>query len=418
METTATPTPIQYYLGEQAIENLIQYCQAHYYHQFYLIADHNTYAALGQQVDTALRSQNWDVRTLVFSEAAVVPDEKFIVKVLNQADQVERVYIVVGSGTLTDITRFVSHRTHRPFISLPTAASVDGYTSPSSSLVLENLKVTVISQPPIAIFVDLPTLIAAPHRLTASGFGDMLGKYIALADWQLGYLLWEEPYDAGIAARVRRTLTSCMQAALEIGRSTPEGIRILIDGLIESGMCMLEFGNSRPAAAAEHYLSHYLELKLLQEGRPAVLHGAKVGMSSILVAGLYAQLRRLDRAAAIQLLEASPFPERDQEEQKIKNAFPAIADHLLHEQRYFLDLAYHGWDDLKQRILYHWEAIQNIAAQVPTPAHMASLLRQAGGATEPGELGLNDGEVQLALNHAHYLRNRFTISKLNWILHW
>ena len=63
-----------------------------------------------------------------------------------------------------------------------------------------------------------------------------------------------------------------------IGQASPSGIEKLMDSLVDSGMCMLDFGNSRPASGAEHYMSHFLEMKLLREGRPAVLHGAKVGL--------------------------------------------------------------------------------------------------------------------------------------------
>ena len=108
-------------------------------------------------------------------------------QVLVRADRENRTYLAVGSGTITDITRFASHRTKADFISIPTAPSVDGYTSPSASLVIERLKQTVIAQPPIAIFADLPTLCAAPRPMIAAGFGDMLGKYTSLADWQLGH---------------------------------------------------------------------------------------------------------------------------------------------------------------------------------------------------------------------------------------
>ncbi len=39
-----------------------------------------------------------------------------------------------------------------------------------------------------------------------------------------------------------------------------------MEGLIEAGFCMLDFGNSNPASGAEHHMSHYWEMKLLREG--------------------------------------------------------------------------------------------------------------------------------------------------------
>jgi len=400
------------YLGDNAVEHLIQYCEAQNLNRFFLVADRNTYAALGQSVETALQGCDWDVKVMVFDNPEVVPDEAFIMQVLMKADQVERTYLAVGSGTVTDITRFVSHRTRRPFISLPTAPSVDGFTSPSASLVIGRIKQTVMAQPPMAVIADLETLAEAPQPLIAAGYGDILGKAIALADWQLGHLLWDEPFDVEIAQRVRETLDACVDATSEIGQASPAGVRKLMFSLIDSGLCMLDFGNSRPAAGAEHYMSHYLEMKLLQEGRPAVLHGAKVGLCSIYVADLYAHLRQVGKAEAIRRLQTTFLPDRSAEVQRIRSVYGPIADKLIIEQTPFLDLSPVAFAMLKERILNHWDDIQALTAGVPAAQWFSEHLRQAGGATTPADLGLSEAEVHQALQDSHLLRNRFTVCKL------
>ena len=112
----------------------------------------------------------------------------------------------------------------------------------------------------------------------------------------------------------------------EIGRASVEGVQKLMFSLFDSGMCMLDFGNSRPAAGAEHYMSHFLEMKLIREGRPAVLHGAKVGLCSIYAAELYARLRALDRDTAAARLQATPQPDRQADIQRIHAVYGSIAD--------------------------------------------------------------------------------------------
>jgi glycerol-1-phosphate dehydrogenase [NAD(P)+] len=407
---------IPLYLGEDAMAALIQYCAAQSLGRFLLVADSNTYPVLGQKMEAALKGHGWDIRSVVYSEPAVVPDEEFIFQVLLQADDVERTYLAVGSGTLTDITRIVSHRTRCRFISVPTAPSVDGFTSPSASLVVRRVKKTVMAQPPVAVFADLPTLVAAPQTMIAAGYGDILGKAIALADWRLGHLFWDEPYSLEIAARVRATLDACIEATDEIGQASPAGIRKLMFSLVDSGLCMLDYGNSRSSAGCEHYMSHFLEMKLLREGRPAVLHGAKVGMCSLLAAEQYAQLRQIDRAQAVTRLAAAARPERTADMQRIRQAFGPIAESLFVEQAPFLDMTVADFDRLKQRILTHWDEVQALAAEVPAPEKLADLLDRAGGATRPVGLGLSDEEVQQALTESHFLRNRFTICKLGRII--
>ena len=409
-------TEIHFYLGEEAISHLVQYCKPQHLDSFMLVADKNTYPILGQAVDKALQAQGWNVKSVVFDAPEVIPDETFIVQVLMDADQTERTYIAVGSGTITDITRFASHRTRRPFISLPTAPSVDGFTSPSASLVIGNIKQTVMAQPPLAVIADLPTLTAAPQAMIAAGFGDILGKAIALADWQISHLVLDSTFNPAIAERVRSTLSACIDAVAEIGQASPEGIRKLMFSLFDSGMSMLNFGNSRPAAGAEHYMSHFIEMKLVREGRHAVLHGAKVGMFSIYAAELYARLRALDRDAAAARLKATPQPDRAADIQRIHAMYGPIADKLVIEQAPFLDMTATAYARLQQHILERWDQIQAVAAEVPTPQQLIRLLRQAGGATTPAELGLSDEEVEQAVLNSHLFRNRFTICKIGRML--
>jgi glycerol-1-phosphate dehydrogenase [NAD(P)+] len=409
-------TDIYFYLGSNAVEHLVQYCAEQGMERFLLVADKNTYPRLGQAAENALKARQWDVKSVVFDDQEVIPDEDFIFQVLLQADWSERTYIAVGSGTLTDIARFASHRSRRPFISLPTAPSVDGFTSPSASLVVRQIKKTVIAHPPVAVIADLPTLTASPQPMIAAGFGDILGKAIALADWRLGHLLWDEPYSAEIALRVRETLDACISAVPEIGQASPEGIEKLMYSLVDAGLCMLDFGNSRPAAGYEHYMSHFLEMKLLREHRPAVLHGAKVALCSILVAGLYERLRGISRTEAEQRLQASILPDRAEEIACIHHVYGSIADSLVTEQAPFLDLTSQDYETLKGKILEHWDDIQALAALVPTPQEMRQLLRQAGGADSAAGLGLSDEEVLQSLEYAHFFRNRFTVRKLGRIM--
>jgi len=409
-------TNIHLYTGNDAIAHLIDYCTSQGIKDFLLVADKNTYAALGRSVETSLTGIGWDVKSIVFQEPEVIPNEDFIFQVLMQADQVERTYLAVGSGTLTDITRFASHRNRRPFISLPTAPSVDGFTSPSASLVVRNIKKTVIAQTPIAVVSNLPTLVKAPQPMIAAGFGDILGKVIALADWQLGHLVWDEPYSEQIGQRVHAIWLACIAAVDEIGHASPIGVAKLMDSLADSGMCMLDFGNSRPASGAEHYMSHYLEMKLLREGRHAVLHGAKVGLCSVLVAGLYDRLRQISRAEAEERLKSSVWPARANEVACIERVFGPIAESLVAEQAPFLDMTPQAFDHLKERILSQWEEIQALANSVPTPEEMRDLLARSGGATRAADLNLSNEEVLEALEYSHYLRNRFTVRKLGRIM--
>jgi glycerol-1-phosphate dehydrogenase [NAD(P)+] len=404
------------YVGEDATARLLRYCDERNLRKLVLISDSNTHRALGGQVERALRDQQVEVTSLVLAGDEVIADAHYVLQVLLRAPLGECTFISIGAGTLTDITRFVSHRTGRSFIAMPTAPSVDGFTSIGAPLVVGGVKITIVCQAPVAMFADLATLCNAPHRLIAAGFGDMIGKITSLADWKLGSLLWDEPFEAAIYQRTQKAIERCLGQAEAVGRREPDGVRGLMEALVESGLCMLDFGNSRPASGAEHHASHYWEMKLLREGRPAILHGAKVGYALWQVARQYARIRALSRQEVLDRLEAASLPDREQEIAAIRRGYGTLADEVISEHGAFLNLTEAGYEQVKRRIVEHWEQIQGIAATVPPPDQIAHYLRQAGAATEAHALGLGAAEVGPGFEFGHYLRNRFTVLKLSRFL--
>ncbi|MBK8047563.1 MAG: iron-containing alcohol dehydrogenase [Anaerolineales bacterium] len=176
-------------IDDQAVTHLVEYCHAQQLNRLIMVADQNTYAAQGQAVEAALREAKFDLKKAIFTGREVVADAAHVLDVLVEAGREDRTYIAVGSGTLTDITRFSSHRTKSSFISVPTAPSVDGFASIGAPLIIHGVKITVLCQAPIAIFADINTLAHAPRAMIAAGFADMLGKYTSIADWRIGRLL-------------------------------------------------------------------------------------------------------------------------------------------------------------------------------------------------------------------------------------
>lgn len=403
---------IYIYIGKNASDPLIEYCKKHNLHKLMLVADDNTYTAAGKQLSDKLNAAGFDVKTSLLKGAEIVADEQYFVQVMLDNRNEERTFIAVGSGSLTDITRFVSFHTRSKFIAYPTAASVDGYTSAGAPSVIVGFKKTVYCHSPLGVFGDIDVLSAAPQKMSASGFGDMLGKYIALADWRLGELLWNEARDEVISERVRVAVDKCVERVPLISQASPEGIQALMDGLIESGFCMLDANNSRPASGAEHQISHHLEMKLLWQHKPAVFHGTKVGAATVVCAGYYDKLRKLSKAEAIKQLEKAQQPTREQYEREIAQGYPGIEDKVLVEQESFISLSEQGYRDLKQKIAERWDDIQAIAASVPSARQIAEWLKQVGGVTELEALGFTSEEVKEAEVYSHLLRNRFNVNKL------
>ncbi|MBK8020866.1 MAG: sn-glycerol-1-phosphate dehydrogenase [Chloroflexi bacterium] len=404
------------YVGRDAIGQFLAYIDAHQLRRFILVADTNTYRALGERVAAALQEHGCELSTIVLDGENIHADEHQLTRVFVQAPLGDYTFLAVGSGTITDITRFVSHRSGRSFIGLPTAPSVDGFTSMGAPIILGGVKITLNCQAPLAVFADLETLCQAPQRLLAAGFGDMIGKYSSLADWALGTLVWEEPYDAGIARRTRAAIDSVEQNVDAIGQKDEAGVRALMEALIESGLCMLDLGNSRPASGAEHHASHYWEMQRLKDHRETALHGAQVGVGLTLSAAQWTTVRELSRAEVMNRLEAAALPDRESEMAHIREGYGDMAEDIARDHLAFLDLTEAGFDQVKRRIADGWEQIQAIAAQVPAPETVRASLQKVGGPATWAELKLEAEEVQPGMEYGHYLRDRFTIMKLSRIL--
>jgi len=404
--------PLPYIVADDAIPPLLSYCQEQGLARFFLVADSNTYRVLGERTEAALRSAGIDVKTILLTDHEIATNEYFIVRTLMETNAEDRQFIAVGSGTVTDITRFVSHRTRAKFISLPTAPSVDGYTSIVAPTEVGKYKVPIVTHPPQAVFADLPTLCAAPRRMIAAGLGDLLGKYTSLADWRIGQLLYDEPYSANIAQYMRESVDRTVEVIDSIASASCEGITRLMDGLVGAGFGMLEFGDSRPASGSEHHIGHYWEMKLIIENRPALLHGAEVGVATIFAARRFARLRQISQAEAAGLLKARQMPTVDKMLAEIQQGYGPVADRIQAIQAPLLNMTAADLERLKSRILDFWDEIQAAAAQVPAPEQIEGWLAAVDGPTTPFMLNLSEAETRLALNTAHYLRDRFTINRL------
>ncbi len=405
------------YTGENAIAPGLEFCQSRGFKRFVLVADGNTWRALGEKVDTALRGQGWDVIRVVLDPENLHADELSAARVLAAYDAQERLFVAVGSGSMTDLTRFVSQRTRNPFICFPTAASVDAYTSVNAPMTIGGYKGSITCSAPVGIFTDLPTVCAAPQRMTASGFSDMLSKFLTAADWKLTALLWDATYDEAIYQRVDACARHGVSGAGGIGRSEPDAVKALMETHYESGFCMVDWGSSAPCSGAEHHISHVWEMMDQWAGREGLLHGEGVGVAGIVCADWYEQLRALSSAEAERRLEANPVPTRVRQEAALRRDLPLVAEEIIHNNPYMLQMTdAQVWAAVKTRFLERWNAIQEVAGRVPPASQYEAWVRQAGAPATAQEAGLSEEQARLGFTYGHYMRDRFSINIIRQLL--
>lgn len=195
------------------------------------------------------------------------------------------IVIGMGGGRSIDVAKYTAFLEDKPFISVPTAISHDGFASPIVSLKDKDLNpMSLFTRPPDSVVIDLSVLDEAPRRLLRSGVGDILGKITSVADARLAQMIKGEDIDEMSLYLAETAATMVLENIEEISRWSSEGLRILAEAGLLAGSAMSVAGSSRPCSGSEHLFSHAVD-KVYPERRS--LHGEQVGVGTIMMAYLH-----------------------------------------------------------------------------------------------------------------------------------
>ena len=250
-----------------------------------VLCDVNTQPYAAPMCD-ALRANGCAVEVVCYPDRELLPTEDKCAKAYKATKDAAYV-LAVGSGTLNDMAKSAATRAGIPSGVLATAASMDGYCSAGAALMRKGFKVTDTVNPPAHVLVDAEVIKTAPREMTAAGFGDIVGKYTCLADWQLSCIVNGEPIHAEAYAMMEQAREACLGAYQGLKQNDPQAIEVLMEALLGAGLSMALCGNSRPASGSEHHQSHYLEMDFARRGLPIPPHGIKVGLGTMISLELY-----------------------------------------------------------------------------------------------------------------------------------
>lgn len=368
-----------------------------------MICDENTYKAAGAAVERILADAGMPLSQVVCLPAAHLHATDVITeltaRLLRPCDRL----IAVGSGTVHDITRYTATARGIDFVSVPTAASVDGYVSSVAAMTWHGVKRTFPAKPPVAMVADSGVIAAAPARLTASGVGDLLGKYTSLFDWRASHLLTGEYIcEDYIIPLVEDALESVVRQADAVSAGDTDAVEAVMYGLTLSGLAMQMVGNSRPASGAEHHISHLIEMNVLGETDGA-MHGEKVGVAEVMLCGLYRDL--LSRP----LSPDDVPPYRGFSEADVRRVFGSRADEVIDNENTPDPLF-----DVDRRVLLDkWDDLRGLAERtLPAPEKVRSLLAACGAPVTLDEIGVDASLEDTLYRFAPYVRRRLTFLRL------
>lgn len=214
----------------------------------------------------------------------VVLDESTVNDTVARAKGTDLI-VSIGSGTLTDLAKAISQRVNVPLVAVQTAASVNGFSDPLSVLIRNGAKRTVPTAWPNVLIIDDDVLLEAPEYLTRSGVGDAVAIWSAPADWYLACALGVDqgPYDD-------RFIDPVLKSAPGMSRtdaSSTQRLTAVVETLTLGGLVIGAAGTTAPLSGCEHLVSHVLDMAALAAGDEHDLHGAQVGVASILASALW-----------------------------------------------------------------------------------------------------------------------------------
>ena len=330
--------------------------------------------------------------------------------------------VAVGSGTINDLVKLASHELGRRYMVVPTAASVDGYAAFGASITKNGYKQTIDCPAPLVILADTDVLQTAPPPMTAAGYGDLLGKITAGADWIMADILGVEAMHPASWDMVQRDLRRWTKHPGDLVRGKAEAFAELFEGLTMSGLAMQAMQESRPASGTEHLFSHYWEMRHLEIDGVPVSHGFKVSIGTLAATALMETLFARDIGALDVDACLASHPSRVERERAVRSAFDGEAVGMV-EQIVSACLSKHlSREQLRERlhlIEERWHTItERVRSQILPYHRIKESLHTAGCPVEPGGVGLTRDQVRDAFTRAQMIRPRYTVMDLAYELGW
>lgn len=366
------------------------------------VMDANTKEAAGDHLLAELRAAAVDTEALVFEQRSGLAASPEAVEWVTSR-MGERLPVAVGAGVITDVVRRAADRAQRDFVSVPTAASMDGYASSVAALQVDGVKLTVPARQPRAIFADPRVAARAPRELTRSGIGDLLAKATARVDWLAAHLLYGEPFSAEVDQHMAGILESVAANVEPVLAGDVKAVAHLLRGLIDSGLAIAAVGSSRPASGCEHHASHFWDLLAARGCRPSHPHGLQVGYATWFAMRL--QRFAFDEGVASLRYPSLPCDPLDRAARRWLGApSPEIVAAVEEKQRFAAQLDRWPADNTR------WESVR--AAIRPAMATFTSVeraLARAGIPDVSGFLDVDEPMLRAAFRYASRLRARYTV---------
>lgn len=407
-----------------------------------IVADCNTWAVLGERVHGLFKDAGIATDAYIIEKKEFHADWKYvemvdmIVKgdyeaaraIENDADHQEsdrkdafcepsdsyNVLVSVGSGVINDLCKLSSYHHGQSYLTLPTAASVDGYSSFGSSITYRGAKQTFTCPAPLAIVADIDVIAAAPKHMTAAGYADLAAKVPAGAEWMIADFVDSELIQDDAWHILQDYLDDFLADPAAVAAGEPQAVADLFEGLTLSGFAMQAAKSSRPASCCDHLFSHILDMVGHRYEGKLQSHGFQVAIGTLTMCAVFDELFKLDLTGVDVDACVEAWPTLAQEQERALEVFGNFpAPTLGHEM---ISQKYGDKDAVRAeltRLKAEWPQLkERLQGQVYTFAKMQELFRIAGAPYEPEHIGVTRAQIKEMFPKVQLMRARYNVLDL------
>ena len=389
--------PIDEIVIERSIENIkFKFTKNLLNKKNLVISGENSFKAFGEKVLKSLRNNNldFDVNILKKYESS----QTFATNLSLSSKEYENI-IVIGSGSLIDLCKFISFRNNQNLIVFCSSLTAAATTS-TVSLTNDGVKETIKSKIAQSIIIDLDNLRMAPLRLLRSALGDVLCRSTCQIDWLTSHLFLSTEYDETPFALQYEDERLLLDNSYKILEGDYDTLAALSRMTLLNGIAAIIIGSTHAGSMGEHLISHYIDM-FMGEKHPGTLHGEQVAVTTLLLSKIQNQI--------INFSDTLVFKKLNITDNNFRELFGDKVFNQMYEQ--FKKKYFDGekLDNLNNLLEKKWPEQKTILKKhlLPTES-IEKALKNCGAPTNNVELRIPNNFYNLAIKNSFLLRDRFS----------
>jgi glycerol-1-phosphate dehydrogenase [NAD(P)+] len=334
----------------------------------------------------------------------LVADDSNLQIILSAAKNYDLI-IALGSGTINDLCKLASSTLKIPYIIFASAASMNGYLSKNSSIIINGHKKSLLATLPIAIYADLGILKSAPDNLTKAGIADSLCFYNCWFDWRLSNLILNSSFNCEAFKILSRAVDNFVKNYQQFLLNDEILLKKLINILLLAGISMTISKGSYPASQSEHLIAHLLEMKY-DSKIDKILHGLQIAVTTISCSHLQKRILK----QKIPQLKSNDFilSCNSQTKELVKYFGQKVFTQC---QKEVLDklITIEKSQEINQLLQKNWLNYKQILNKIYfDEKKLKQIFKHFKISTSYKIFNLSKAEYNLAIKNAKFIRNRFT----------